>query len=186
MVSLESIEKLARALEISVSALFSYAETPASGHGPVNPARDLVDILFIEDKPDDIELAMHALKSAGMANHIRVARDGEEALELLFGDGDKAGTREPSERPGGARPQIILLDLDLPKVDGLEVLRRLKTDPRTAAIPVIVLTASSRERDLQASKRLGAAAYIVKPLDFQNLTEVTSQLSLQWALLKPV
>jgi CheY-like chemotaxis protein len=176
-VSLESIQKLARALEISVAALFSYADAAGTDLPKRGPARELVDILFVEDDPADAELAVQALQAAGIANRIQVARDGAAALNLLFQE--DGGGRTPSRRP-----QIILLDLSLPKVDGLEVLRRIKGDPRTASIPVIVLTGSSRERDLQASKRLGAEAYIVKPLDFRNLSEVTSQLSLQWALLK--
>lgn len=184
-VSLESIEKLARALEISVSALFAYADGAGDPSGGA-AAKELVDILFIEDKPEDVEIALHALKTAGFANQITVAHDGAEALQLLFGEGDKpAAVRPGRDKPPPHRRQIILLDLSLPKVHGLEVLRRIKSDPRTASIPVIVLTASPHERDLQASKRLGAAAFIVKPLDFQNLSEITSQLSLQWALLKP-
>ena len=188
-VSLESIEKLARALEISVAALFSYAENPGGESPPRLPAKGLVDILFIEDTPQDVELALQALKDAGIANRIRVARDGAEALQLLLGDEERSlgpARRETLDRWEKYHPQVILLDLGLPKVDGLEVLRRIKSHERTASIPVIVLTASARERDWHACKRLGAAAYIVKPLDFQNLTRVTPQLSLQWALLKPL
>ena len=182
-VSLESIQKLARALEISVSALFSYA----GDEGAVQAkGKDLVDILYVEDKPEDVEIALAALKGAGFVNQVRVARDGAEALQMVFRETeDLPGGREASAPAPPRRAQIVLLDLSLPKVDGLEVLRRIKADPRTASLPVIILTASAHERDLQASKRLGAAAYIVKPLDFQNLSEVTSQLSLQWALLRP-
>jgi len=185
-VSLASIQKLAKALEISVSALFSYAEGSGAERAAHGTTKQLVDILFIEDKPEDLELAMQAMKAVGMVNRIQVARDGQAALELLFGRGEAAGAagREAPGRAAVRPPQIILLDLSLPKVNGLEVLRRIKSDPRTAQIPVIVLTGSSHERDLQASKRLGAAAYIVKPLDIRNLTEVTTQLRLQWALLK--
>jgi CheY-like chemotaxis protein len=176
-VSLESIEKLARALEISVAKLFSYE--PSSGF-PVaqnGSYEELVDILFVEDNPNDIEITTEALK--GISNRVHVARDGREALDYLFCEGAYAGRRRIN------RPQLILLDLVLPKIDGLEVLRRVKADAHTASIPVVVLTSSNRDRDLQISKRLGAQAYIVKPVGLPNLTRVTPQLSLRWALLKP-
>jgi CheY-like chemotaxis protein len=186
-VSLESIEKLARALEIPLATLFSYAEVPSAEPLARLRARGLVDILFVEDSPEDVDLAMQTLKEAGIANRIRVARDGAEALRLLFGDEPAplgAAARPASGAAGPYLPQIILLDIGLPKIEGLEVLRRIKSHPATAAIPVVVLTASSRQSDWQESKRLGAAAFIVKPLDFQNLTRVTPKLSLQWALLE--
>jgi two-component system response regulator len=107
-------------------------------------------------------------------------RDGAAALNFLFGTGEYA------HRERSSRPQMVLLDLNLPKVSGLEVLRRIKADPRTRSIPVVVLTASKQDRDITTSKRLGAEACIVKPVDFQNLSEVTPQLSLQWALVKPM
>ena len=176
-VSLESIEKLARALEISVARLFSYE--PSSGRPEDKSAsfEELVDILFVEDDPNDIEIATKALK--GISNRVHVVRDGREALDFLFCQGAYA------ERRHIQRPQLILLDLVLPKIDGLEVLRRVKADSHTASIPVVVLTSSDRDRDLQISKRLGAQAYIVKPVGLPNLTQVTPQLSLRWALLKP-
>jgi two-component system response regulator len=139
---------------------------------------ELVDILFVEDQADDAELTMQALKSAKITNRIHVVRDGAAALDFLFSTGEYA-RREP-----GSRPLMILLDLNLPKISGLEVLRRIKADPRTRSIPVVVLSASKQDRDIATSKRLGAEAYIVKPVDFQNLSQVTPQLSLQWALLK--
>jgi CheY-like chemotaxis protein len=107
-----------------------------------------------------------------------VVRDGREALDYLFREGIHA------IRPSNRRPQLILLDLGLPKISGLDVLRRIKGDSRTASIPVIVLTASSRDRDLQMSKQLGALAYIVKPVGLPNLAQVTPQLSFRWALLR--
>jgi CheY-like chemotaxis protein len=176
-VSLASIEKLARALEVSIPTLLSDA------HGEGAPtelllADKLVDILFVEDRADDVELAMRALKSAHISNRIHVVRDGAAALDYIFSTGEYANRRRND------RPQLILLDLGLPKIDGLEVLRRIKADPRTSNIPVIVLTVSSRYRDIAASKRLGADAYIVKPVDFQNLSKVIPQLNMQWALLK--
>jgi len=178
-VSLQSIEKLARALEISIATLVLDVRDSSSGHS--SSARflpdELVDILFVEDNLADIELATEALKQ--ISNRVQVVRDGAAALNFLFCTG------EYEHRQIRERPQLILLDLGLPKIDGLEVLRRVKNDPRTAAIPVIVLTASAHDRDIQISQRLGAEAYLIKPVGLQNLSEVTPQLSLQWALLKP-
>jgi CheY-like chemotaxis protein len=172
-VSLESIAKLARALEISAATLFS-GEPPPSGFA----GEGLVDILFVEDNPHDIEMTMRALK--GITNLVQVARDGQAALDFLFCQGEFAG-RQPSQRP-----QLILLDLQLPKIDGLEVLRRVKSNSHTSSIPVVVLTGSHRDRDIQISKRLGAEAYIVKPVDVSSLAQVTPTLQLQWALVKPL
>jgi CheY-like chemotaxis protein/DNA-binding XRE family transcriptional regulator len=177
-VTLQSIEKLAQALEISVATLLTYAresqarETTAGEFVP----EALVDILYVEDNESDVALARRGLKN--ITNRIHVLRDGQAALNFLFGTGEYAPPKTVS------RPHLILLDLNLPKIDGLEVLRRIKADTRTATIPVIVLTSSSRDRDLQTSKHLGAEAYIVKPVDLKNLTEVTPQLKLQWALLR--
>lgn len=178
-VSLESVEKLARALETSVSKLLSHTENSSleNGSGEHLP-EELVDILFVEDRADDVELAMAALKKARITNRIRVVRDGSEALHFLFSSGPYL-----HRRPGNL-PHLILLDLGLPKIGGLEVLRRIKADPRTRDIPVIVLTASNRDRDIMTSKKLGAQDYIVKPVGFQNLSEVTPKLSFKWALLK--
>jgi CheY-like chemotaxis protein/DNA-binding XRE family transcriptional regulator len=180
-VSLASIDKLAAALEVSVATLFAQVGN-ASGDGAAGRSvvpDELVDILFVEDRPEDVELTLRALKSANFKNRISVVRDGAEALGYLFGTG------EPAEQPRTAKlPNLILLDLGLPKVSGLDVLRRIKGEARTANIPVIVLTASSGDKDAMASRRLGADAYIVKPVGFQNLSEVVPQVSLHWALLK--
>lgn len=174
-VTLESIEKLANALEISVSTLLAYRRESSTENCPERVVTDeLVDILYIEDNLADIELATESLKN--ITNRVHVVRDGLAALHYLFGEHGKGRTKP--------HPQLILLDLGLPKVDGLAVLRRIKSDPCTAKIPVIVLTASVRARDLQVSKHLGAEAYIVKPVGLQNLTEVTPRLNLHWALLK--
>ena len=170
-VSLESVEKLARALKVSAATLFTASET--------GTADELVDILLVEDSPDDVQLTTHALQQAKITNRVHVVRDGAEALNFLFCSGPYA-RRRPDHRP-----QVVLLDLELPKVGGLEVLRRMKADPRTRMIPVVVLTGSLQDRDMLVSKQLGADAYIVKPVDFRNLSEVTPQLSLHWALLKP-
>ena len=172
-VSLGSIEKLATALEVSVAALF------ADSHpGGIYVTGELVDILLVEDTPDDVNLTLQALKEANFSNAIHVVGDGAEALHFLFRTGSY------SNRHPGHSAQLVLLDLELPKIHGLEVLRRIKSDPRTNAIPVVVLTASRRNRDALVSQRLGADGYIIKPVDFQNLSEVTPQLDLRWALLK--
>ena len=179
-VSLESIHRLAAALEVPLSVLFARLEE-ISSELPVRPsvsAEELVDILIVEDSAADAELVVKALKEVRITNHIFVVRDGAAALDFLFFRG------EFSQRRRTERPQIILLDLGLPKIDGLEVLRQIKADSRTRMIPVIVLTVSDRDRDVMMSQRLGADGYIVKPVDFINLIGVTPQLSLQWALLK--
>jgi len=178
-VSLKSIEKLAMALEVSLSTLFSSPETPVSDDPSATPPDGMVDILFVEDDPNDAALAMAALKEANVFNRIHLVRDGAEALDFIH----CTGRYDKRKRSDG--PQMILLDLNLPKISGLEVLRRVRSDPQTRSISVVVLTASKFDRDLEASMRLGADSYIVKPLDFQNLTEVTPGLSLKWALLKP-
>jgi len=179
-VSLESIHRLATALEVPLSFLFSRMEETASDRTspPSLSPDELVDFLIVEDSAEDAELTIKALKDVRITNRLYVVRDGAAALDFLFCRGEYAHRRRSD------RPQIILLDLGLPKVDGIEVLRQIKGDPRTRTIPVIVLTVSNRDRDIAASQRLGAEAYIVKPVDFQNLSGVTPQLSLQWALLK--
>lgn len=180
-ISLESIEKLARALQVSVSTLVYQLNGGASDKATATRflADGLMDILFVEDEINDVELTLAALKSANITNQIHVVRDGAAALDYLFCAGEYA------HRQRSDQPQMILLDLNLPKVGGLEVLERVKADPRTRSIPVVVLTASRYDRDIAISKELGAAAYIVKPVGFQNLSEVTLQLRLQWALLGP-
>ena len=132
-------------------------------------------ILLIEDNPDDVELTLRAFKKHNLANHITVARDGEEALDIIFQHG-----KESAE---GLRPDLILLDLKLPKVDGMEVLRQIKENSETKVIPVIVLTSSKEENDMAESYRLGANSYIRKPVNFENFTEVVMQLGLYWLLI---
>lgn len=134
---------------------------------------DAADILLVEDNPNDLELALHALQKYKITNDIAVARDGEEALKYLF-NGD--GTRR-------ARPHLILLDLKLPKVDGLEVLQRLKAHPETQSIPVVILTSSREERDIVKSYRLGVNSFIVKPVDFGQFTEAIRQIGMYWVVL---
>ena len=136
-----------------------------------------VEILLVEDNPADVELALHALQKNKLSNRIHVVRDGAEALDFIFGTGPHAG------RSVNDVPKVILLDLKLPKVDGLEVLKRIKADPRTRVIPVVVLTSSREESDIVASYHLGVNSYIVKPIDFQQFTEAVRQLGLYWLLL---
>lgn len=136
-----------------------------------------VEILLVEDNPNDVELTLHALKKHNLANRIHVVRDGAKALDFIFGSGAYAGRRLED------RPKVILLDLKLPLVDGLEVLERIKSDPRTRAIPVVVLTSSREEPDIARSYELGVNSYIVKPVDFQQFTEAVRNLGLYWLLL---
>jgi two-component system, response regulator len=180
-VSLESIEKLARALEVPVATLVSSVSHSSTGTvtGDRITADEMVDILLVEDNPDDQELALRALKRLNITNRIHVVHDGAEALDFLHATGRYV------QRQDRNRPQLILLDLYLPKVSGLEVLQRVKTDPRTQSIPVVVLTGSDYDRDVARSRELGSEAYIVKPVDVLNLTGVTTRLRLHWALLKP-
>ena len=134
-------------------------------------------ILLVEDNPDDELLAIRAMKKNNIMNEVVVARDGVEALDYLFGTGIYAG------RDMSVMPQVILLDLKLPKIDGLEVLRRLRDDERTKLLPVVILTSSKEELDLTTSYSLGANSYIRKPVDFVQFTEAIKQLGLYWLVL---
>ena len=134
-------------------------------------------ILLVEDNPDDEALTLRALKKCNIANEVIAARDGVEALDYLFGTG-KYATRDVSELPA-----LVLLDLKLPKVDGIEVLRRLRADPRTELLPIVILTSSKEERDLITSYKLGANSYICKPVDYNQFIEAVRQLGLYWLLL---
>jgi two-component system, response regulator len=133
-----------------------------------------VDILLVEDNPDDLELTLHALRREHLANDIFVVRDGEEAVEFLFCTG------RFQDRTFDHPPRLVLLDLKLPKLTGLEVLKLVKNDPRTKAVPVVVLTASREERDLIASYNLGANSYIQKPVDFDQFREIVKSTGLYW------
>jgi two-component system response regulator len=135
------------------------------------------NILLVEDNPDDVKLTLHALKKCNIANKVVVTCDGVEALDYLFGAGAYAG-RDVSDQPA-----VILLDLKLPKIDGLEVLRRMRADSRTRRLPVVVLTSSREEQDIVASYDLGANSYIRKPVDFEQFVAAVGQLGLYWLLL---
>jgi two-component system response regulator len=137
----------------------------------------LIDVLLVEDNPDDVALAMFAFKKNNFSNRVHVARDGAEAIEYIFGTGTYA------ERKNCQAPRLILLDLKLPKVDGLEVLRRVKSDPRTQNTPVVMMTSSREENDLVTSYALGVNSYIVKPVDFQQFVDAARTLGLYWLLL---
>jgi len=138
---------------------------------------DKVEIILVEDNPHDAELTLRALKKRGLANNVQVLQDGAEALDFVFCAGQYSG------RKICALPKLILLDLKLPKVDGLEVLRRIKSDERTRAIPVVVLTSSQEEQDIVESYKLGVNSYIVKPVDFDKFFDAVSDLGLYWLLL---
>jgi len=136
-----------------------------------------VELLLVEDNPQDLELALRALRKANLSNRIHVARDGAEALEFIFCEGPHAARRIID------CPKVVLLDLKLPKVDGLEVLKRIKGDPRTKTIPVVVLTSSKEQSDVVESYQLGVNSYIVKPVNFEQFTEAVHDLGLYWLLL---
>ena len=136
-----------------------------------------LDILLVEDNQDDMDLALHALKQGKLANNIVVARDGEEALDFLFCRG--AFAQRLFEHP----PKLVLLDLKLPKVDGMEVLKQVKNDPRTRTIPIVIMTSSKEERDLVAGYNLGANSYIQKPVDFDQFRETVKTIGLYWLVI---
>jgi CheY-like chemotaxis protein len=138
---------------------------------------EIVEILLVEDNRTDAELATMALQERNLANHLVWVKDGAEALDFLFGSGAYVG------RQVANTPKVVLLDLRLPKVDGMEVLRRLKLDERTKAIPVVVLTSSKEDRDIVESYQLGVNSYISKPVDFDDFSRVVSELGLYWLLI---
>lgn len=177
-ITLRSVAGLARALDVSLWDLLAHA--CLSDRRGTTAMRDaLEEILVVEDNPNDVELTLQAFDRAKFTNPVRVISDGAEALDYLFCQGSYV------ERRREWRPQVVLLDLNLPKVSGMDVLRRMKADKRTASIPVVVLTVSQSDSNIAECKRLGAAAYIVKPVGFENFCQVTSELSFNWALIKP-
>jgi CheY-like chemotaxis protein len=138
---------------------------------------DEVEILIVEDNPNDAEMALRALKKNNLTNKVLIVGDGEEALDFIFAKGKFSGREEAHW------PKIILLDLKLPKIDGLEVLDAIKSNPNTKAIPVIVLTSSKEEKDMVDSYRMGVNSYIVKPVDFDKFVDAVRDLGLYWLLL---
>lgn len=134
-------------------------------------------ILLVDDNPDDRTLTVRALRRHNIANQIDEVCDGQEALDYLFGEGGYAG------RDTAVQPQVVLLDLKLPKVDGLEVLKRMRDDPRTRRLPVVVLTSSGEQRDIVSSYDLGANSYVRKPVDFDQFVQAAGQLGLYWLVL---
>jgi CheY-like chemotaxis protein/DNA-binding XRE family transcriptional regulator len=176
--SLASIQRLTLALGASLGAIFASVEDGKNANGEAG-APKLGDILLVEDNAKDIELTLAAFRQAKLTNPIQVVHDGIEALDFVFCRGHYA------KRPRTERPQVVLLDLQLPKIHGLEVLRRIKADEFARKIPVVVLTVSQRDDHIHEALRLGAQSYIVKPVDFQNFSESTSKLSFRWAMLNP-
>ena len=134
-------------------------------------------IMLVEDNPDDEELTLRALRKASIANDVFVARDGQEALDFLFGTGQHAG-REPLTMPA-----VVLLDLKLPKLDGIDVLQRMRADPRTRLVPVVVLTSSSEDEDMLRSYQSGANSYVRKPIEFSEFAHAVTQLGMYWMLI---
>src|SRR6266705_108195 len=141
------------------------------------PQHDEIEILLVEDNADDVELCLHELRKEKLSNKIQVARDGQEALDFLFARGQYRG-REPV-----ALPRLILLDLKLPKVDGIQVLREVKSSPSTRTLPVVILTSSREERDLVESYELGVNSYLQKPVDFEQFRNVVKQIGLYWLVV---
>ncbi|GIK40071.1 MAG: response regulator [Chloroflexota bacterium] len=138
---------------------------------------DTVEILLVEDNPHDAELTVRALKKRNLANHLFAVEDGAEALDFIFGRGQYA------QRQGADQPKVVLLDLKLPKLNGLEVLQALKADTRTQRIPVVIVTSSHEDPDIQAAYTLGANSYVVKPVEFDAFTEAMSQIGFYWLLV---
>jgi two-component system, response regulator len=138
-----------------------------------------VEIVLVEDNPNDAEITLRALKRANFANHVRWLKDGEQAIDFLFSEGEWHDQPRP-------RPRVMLLDIKMPKVDGIEVLRRIKTDERTRSIPVVMLTSSNEESDLVRSYNLGVNSYLVKPVDFQRFSEEVTRIGYYWVAMNRI
>jgi CheY-like chemotaxis protein/DNA-binding XRE family transcriptional regulator len=178
-VSLQSIDKLAKALHVSLSTLFQPLESSAELSPPAaspGVGAKPVDILLVEDDPRDVELTLNAFRAARLTNRVQVVKDGAEASDYIFCRGVYR-RRKRAEGPG-----VVLLDLSLPKVHGLEVLREIKADRQTRNLRVVVLTASRRDEHMREALRLGAEAYLVKPVDFHRFSTITPQLDFAWTL----
>ncbi len=178
--TLENISKLAGAFGLPISQLFPATSLLDGTNGSVgapSAQNDLVDILLAEDNPKDMELALNAFKQARLMNRIHVVHDGQAALDFILRQ------NQFRERPLGTMPGAVLLDLTLPKIHGLEVLRRIKADPGARNIKVVVLAESRLDKSLVEATRLGAAGYIIKPVNFHNFSQITPQLDFSWILL---
>ena len=136
-----------------------------------------IEILLVEDNQDDLDMTLRSLRKANLANHIQIARDGAEALEFIFCQGPHIGRKIEHG------PKVVLLDLKLPKIDGMEVLKRVKGDPRTKMIPIVMLTSSKEQKDVIESYHLGVNSYIVKPVDFEGFAAAVQELGMYWLLL---
>ena len=137
----------------------------------------VIDVLLVEDNPDDAALTLRSLKKHNLADRVIVMQDGQEALDYIFGTGTYAARKVEN------RPKVVLLDLKLPKVDGLEVLERIKSDERTKSIPVVVLTSSGQDRDVEESYKRGANSYVVKPVDFSKFARAVADVGLYWTVV---
>lgn len=174
-VTLRSITNLARALQVSAQNLLGDSLDVEMA---ARRSRGLGEVLLVEDSPNDAELALHAFKRAKFTNPVKVAKTGREALDYIFTTG-RYQHREP------VLPQLVLLDLNLPDMPGIAVLREIKADPRTRSIPVVILTVSSDDKSIIECGAAGAENYIIKPVAFENFSQVTPKLNLHWALLNP-
>ena len=180
--TLGSIQRLAQALGATVGSFFASLEASGTEGNDwelkrPNGSGKAGSIFLVEDDPKDVEFTLAAFKAAKLANPVQIASDGAAALNMLTGS-----ERAPKGKEQ-ALPQLVLLDLHLPKIHGLEVLRRIRADRRLKHLPVVVLTASRSDRDIQEAMRLGANAYLIKPVDFHRFAQVTPKLSFRWALL---
>jgi transcriptional regulator with XRE-family HTH domain len=180
--SLSSIARLARALDVSTGALLSHAgklTAPIGVQRRDSLAGEMVDILLVDDNPRDIELALSAFDHARVANPVHVVSDGAQAMDFLFCSGPYQNRVLENRLP------LVLLSLKLPRVSGLEILRRIKGDPRTKAVPVVVLAETQQERESLEWRRLGAESCIVRPVGFSIFCQALAQSSLRWALIGP-
>ena len=179
-VSLSTIDKLARALDVSTASLLAGPHPASSSAAQAGAAASAaVDILLVEDNRRDVEMTLRAFQKAEITNPVHTVFDGGEALEFLWSTGRYAGRK--NEPP----PRLVLLDLHLPKISGMEVLRRIKARASTRSIHVVVLSVSGSDETVVQALRAGAAAYIVKPVDFQNFSEVIPKLRFRWTLVQP-
>lgn len=179
--TLASIQRLAQALDATVGSFFASLEASGTEGNDwelkrPNGSGQAGSIFLVEDDPKDVEFTLAAFKAAKLANPVQIASDGAAALNMLTGSERAKAKEQPL-------PQLVLLDLHLPKIHGLEVLRRIRADRRLKHLPVVVLTASRSDRDIQEAMRLGANAYLIKPVDFHRFAQVTPKLSFRWALL---